>query len=50
VVVVGWHRTLDQLTPHQTETHSPRVINLADHQVRCKPILDELTSEYQITA
>jgi putative transposase len=44
------HRTLDQLTPAQAETQPPPVINLADHHVRRRPILDELTSEYQITA
>jgi putative transposase len=44
------HRTLAQLTPAQTETQPPQVINLADHQIRRRPILDRLTSEYQITA
>jgi hypothetical protein len=44
------HRTLDQLTPHQTQTQPPHVINLADHQLRREPILGELTSDYQITA
>jgi putative transposase len=44
------HRTLAQLTPAQAETQPPPVINLADHHVRRKPILDGLTSEYQITA
>jgi len=32
------------------ETEPPQVINLADHQVRHKSVLDGLTSEYQITA
>jgi hypothetical protein len=43
-------RTLAQVAPAQAETQPPPVINLADHQVRRKPILDGLTSEYQITA
>ncbi|MFZ0121254.1 MAG: hypothetical protein WAN20_04650 [Pseudonocardiaceae bacterium] len=44
------HRTLGQLAPAQAETHPPHVINLADYQVRRRPILDGLTSEYQIAA
>jgi putative transposase len=44
------HRTLGQLAPAQAETQPPPVINLADHPVRRRPILDGLTSEYQITA
>jgi len=44
------HRTLAQLAPAQTETQPPQVINLADHQIRRRSILDGLTSEYQITA
>ncbi|MGH3822546.1 MAG: integrase core domain-containing protein [Pseudonocardiaceae bacterium] len=44
------HRTLGQLAPAQAETHPPLVINLADHQVRRRPILNGLTSEYQIAA
>jgi hypothetical protein len=44
------HRTLMQLAPAQAETQPPSVINLADHQVRRRPILGGLTSEYQITA
>jgi putative transposase len=44
------HHTLEQLPPAQAQTHPPHVINLADHQVHRKPILDELTSEYQLTA
>jgi putative transposase len=43
------HRTLAQVAPVQAETRPTPVINLADHQVRRKPILDGLTSEYQIT-
>jgi putative transposase len=44
------NRTLGQLAPAQAETHPPRVINLADHKVRRRPILDGLTSEYQPAA
>jgi putative transposase len=44
------HRTLRQLAPTQAETQPPPVINLADYQVRRRPILGGLTSEYQITA
>jgi putative transposase len=44
------HRTLGQLAPAQAETQPPPMINLADYQVRRRPILDGLTSEYQITA
>jgi transposase InsO family protein len=44
------HRTLGQLTPAQAETHPPRVTNLDDHKVRRRPILDGLTSEYQIAS
>jgi hypothetical protein len=29
--------------------HPPRMINLADYQIRCRPILGRLTSEYQLT-
>lgn len=42
------HRTLAQLA--QAETQPPPVINLTDHQVRRRPILGGLTSEYQIAA
>ncbi len=44
------HRTLTQLTSAQAETQPPPLINLADHQVHRRPILDKLTSEYQIAA
>ena len=44
------HRALAQLTPTQTEAQPPHVINLVDHQVHRRPILDGLTSEYQIAA
>jgi hypothetical protein len=46
----GHNRTLGQLAPAQAETQAPPVINLADHHVRRRPILDGLTNEYQITA
>jgi putative transposase len=44
------HRTLGQLAPAQAESQPPPVINLADHQIRRRPILGGLTSEYQIAA
>jgi putative transposase len=44
------HRTLEQLAPAQADTQPPHVINLADYQVRRRPGLDGLTSEYQIAA
>lgn len=44
------HRALAQLTPAQAETQPPQVINFADYQLRRRPILDGLTSEYQISA
>jgi putative transposase len=44
------HRTLAQLTPTQTETGPPRMINLASYQLHRRAILDGLTSEYQIAA
>jgi transposase InsO family protein len=44
------HRTLGQLTPAQAQTHPPQAIDLADYQVRRRPILDGLTSEYQLAA
>jgi hypothetical protein len=44
------HRTLTQLAPAQAETQPPPLIDLADHQVRRRPILGGLTNEYQITA
>ncbi|HEV7450450.1 MAG TPA: integrase core domain-containing protein, partial [Pseudonocardiaceae bacterium] len=44
------HQTLEQLAPVQAETQPPPVINLVDHQVRRRPILGGLTSEYQIAA
>ncbi|MGH3804924.1 MAG: integrase core domain-containing protein, partial [Pseudonocardiaceae bacterium] len=40
------HRTLAQLAPAQAETQPPPMINLAHHQVRRRPILSGLTSEY----
>jgi hypothetical protein len=44
------HRTLGQLAPAQAETQPPHLINLADQQIRRRPILGGLTSEYLITA
>src|SRR5918997_479846 len=44
------HRALGQLTPTQAETQPPHMINLVDYQVHRRPILDGLTSEYQIAA
>jgi putative transposase len=44
------HRTLAQFAPAQAETQPPPVIDLVDHQVRRRPILGGLTSEYQIAA
>lgn len=44
------HRTLGHLSPTQAETHPPQAINLADHQVRRRLILDGITSEYQLAA
>jgi putative transposase len=44
------HRALAQLAPAQAETQPPPMINLADHQVRRRPILGGLTNEYQIAA
>jgi putative transposase len=44
------HRTLGQLAPAQADTYALHVINLAAYQVRRRPILDGLTSEYQLVA
>jgi putative transposase len=44
------HRALGQRTPTQAETQPPHMINLVDYQVHRRPILDGLTSEYQIAA
>jgi hypothetical protein len=41
------HRSLDQLAPAQAETRDPEPVNLADHRIRRKPILNGLTSQYQ---
>jgi hypothetical protein len=41
---------LAQLAPAQAETQPPHVINLAGHQIHRRPILDGLTSEYQIAS
>jgi transposase InsO family protein len=44
------HQALAQLTPAQVETKPPQAINLANYQIRRKPILDGLTNEYQLAA
>jgi hypothetical protein len=44
------HRTLGQLAAAQVETGPPQVINLADCQVRRRPILDGLIYEYHLAA
>ena len=44
------HRALAQLAPAQAETGPPRVVNLADCQVRRRPILDGLICEYHLAA
>ena len=44
------HRTLRQRPLAQADTQPPPATNLAHHQVRRRPILNGLTSEYQITA
>ena len=44
------HQALAQLTPAQAETQPPPVTNLTSHQVRRRPILNGLTSEYYIAA
>jgi len=43
------HRTLGQLPPAQGHARPPQ-IDLAEHQVRRKQVLDGLTNEYQIAA
>ena len=44
------HRTLGQLAPAQAETGPLQVINLADCQVRRRPILDGLICVYHLAA
>jgi putative transposase len=43
------HRALGQLAPTQAHARPPE-INLADHRIRRKQVLDGLTHEYQIAA
>ena len=43
------HRALDQRPPAQAHTPPPQ-INLAEHQIRRKQVLDGLISQYQIAA
>jgi putative transposase len=44
------HRSLSQLAPVQVENRPPEPIGLARHQVRRRPILGGITSEYQCAA
>ncbi|MGP4017452.1 integrase core domain-containing protein [Saccharopolyspora sp. 5N708] len=44
------HRTLAQLAPTQAQNQPPEPIDLADYKVRRRPILDGLTSEYEIAS
>jgi len=44
------HRSLQQLAPAQAETQPPTPVNLADYRVRRRPVLDGVTSEYEIVA
>ena len=44
------HRTLAQLAPAQAETSHSQAINLANFQIRRKPILDGLANAYQLAA
>jgi putative transposase len=44
------HRALGQLSPAQVETGPLQVVNLADCQVRRRPILDGLIDEYHLAA
>lgn len=44
------HRTLKQLTPAQTENLPPTPVDLSGYRVRRRPVLDGLTSEYEIAA
>jgi transposase InsO family protein len=43
------HRALGHLAPAQAHTRPPQ-INLAEHRIRRKQVLDGLTHEYQIAA
>jgi hypothetical protein len=44
------HRFLKQLAPAQAETQPPAPIDLADYQIVRRPVLEGLTSKYQIAA
>ena len=44
------HRALGQYTPAQADTSPPKLVNLAEHRIRRKPVLGGLTHEYQIAA
>jgi hypothetical protein len=44
------HRALGQLSPAQAGTRPPEPINLAEHRIRRKQVLDGLTHDYQVAA
>jgi putative transposase len=44
------HRALDQLAPEQAEALPGPRIDLAEHQIRRRRILDGVTSEYYVAA
>ena len=44
------HRSLGQLTPAQAASQPPEPVNLADHRIRQKQVLEGLTREYYIAA
>jgi len=44
------YRALGQLTPAQAGIRPPEPINLAEHRIRRKQVLDGLTHEYQVAA
>ena len=44
------HRSLGQLTPAQGDSQPPEPINLADHRIRRKQVLEGLTREYYAAA
>ena len=44
------HRSLGQFTPAQADTCPPEPVDLAEHRIRRKQVLDGLTHEYYIAA
>ncbi len=44
------HRALVQLTPAQADTSPPEPVNLAEHRIRRKQVLNGLTHEYYVAA